>query len=101
MINLELNDDRGKLSLYGKDNLVQSVKLLTTHELLLLSIHLPLTKKSYIALYKKKLIEVNQKWKNHKSVNIIFFIYVDFLSKSDNYYAGNFTKIFLGNIRFA
>ena len=38
-------------------------------QLLLLSIYLPLTKKRfYIALDKKKLNEVNQNWKNHRSI---------------------------------
>ena len=36
--------------------------------LLLLSIYLPFTKKLHRFRQKKKLIEVNQKWKNHISI---------------------------------
>ena len=71
--------------------------------LLLLSIYLPLTKKVLHSFRQKKLIEVNQKWKNHVSIQkrkYHFFIYIDILLKSDNYQAGNLNKTYSVNICF-
>ena len=37
----------------------------------------------------------------YKSVNMIFYIYIDFLLKSENYHVGKLNKTRLVNISFA
>ena len=37
----------------------------------------------------------------YKSVNIIFYMYIDFLLKPENYHAGKLNKTRLVNISFA
>ena len=54
-----------------------------------------LTKKFCIALGKKELTEVNQK------IEKSYFIFIDFLLKSENYNAANLIKTYLVNICFA
>ena len=54
-----------------------------------------LTKKVLHSFRQKELIEVNQK------IEKSYFIYIDFLLKSENYNAGNLIKTYLVNVCFA